>query len=68
MMTSEVGEFLSGGGNAGPSPSVNGRRRFVRAVVVRHVGGCHDDDALGIVDAIIDGAGVLFGSAEDEED
>ena len=67
MMTSEVGEFLSGGGNAGPSPSVNGRRRFVRAVVVRHVGGCHFDDALGIVDAIIDGADV-FGSAEDEEE
>jgi hypothetical protein len=67
MMTS-VGEFLSSGGNAGPSPLVNGRRRVVRAVVVRHVGGCHDDDAFGIVDAIIDGADVLFGSAEDEEE
>jgi len=67
MMTS-VGEFLSSGGNAEqPSPLVNGRRRFVRAVVVRHVGGCDDDDALGIVDAIIDGADVS-GSAEDEED
>jgi hypothetical protein len=70
MTSSDVGEFFSSAdGNAAepPLPSIDGRRRPVRAGV-RHVGGCRcdEDDALGI--AAVDADVVGYSTDDDEED